>query len=539
MRFRLRPGVNPIIVKELRSRMRGGRAFIILTAMLLLLGTASYTLYRIALATARYGTSPLSPQIGQTLFAGLAFLELMVICFITPAITAGAISSEREKLTYEMLLATPLRPASILWGKLVSALSYVLLLIFAALPMASLVFIFGGVAPGDMLKVLVLLVAVALTLGVSGIFMSTWLGRTGRATVLSYLVVLALLVGPLFVYIVVAVLRQAEPPREILIPNPMSALFSALLPSLPSSGPFEVFRGLGFLLSGSIGVLDGRVPATSLRPLHHYSLALYAGLALVLYLLSIRLVRPARRWRIGRKEALATLALCLVFGGTLAFAFGTTAHRYQKLSTLPTPTPMPMMMPQSIIVEKQMARAVEVKPTMTPTPTPLPTRPPALISPLPTPTPTLSEEDQVAIYAAVVRQLYTVDHTFGEPPNFPRVYLVRTTDDTVGDPDAPRAEPRLLPESIQAATLESLADLPAEFLWVDGRDQVPLDAYDTVEGGGAIFTLGNIHLQEDGSLLVSGSLYFAMLGAGGRTYVLEQVDGTWQVTGNTGVEWIS
>ena len=49
--MRLHPGLgmNPIMVKELRSRMRGARAFVILTATLLLLGTVSYALYRIVL----------------------------------------------------------------------------------------------------------------------------------------------------------------------------------------------------------------------------------------------------------------------------------------------------------------------------------------------------------------------------------------------------------------------------------------------------------------------------------------------------------
>ena len=104
-----------------------------------------------------------------------------MVCAVTPAVTAGAISGEKEKLTYEMLHGHPaLSPASILWGKLISALSYVFLLLFAAVPLASLVFIFGGVAPRDMLKALVVLVVLAVSLGVLGLFMSA-LVRAHRA----------------------------------------------------------------------------------------------------------------------------------------------------------------------------------------------------------------------------------------------------------------------------------------------------------------------------------------------------------------------
>ena len=57
-----------------------------------------------------------------------------------------------------------------------------------------------------------------------------------------------------------------------------------------------------------------------------------------------------------------------------------------------------------------------------------------------------------------------MDHTFGEPPNFPIVYLVGVTDDGVGDPDVLQTEPNLLPESVQAEIVSALDDLPAEFV---------------------------------------------------------------------------
>jgi ABC-2 type transport system permease protein len=99
--------INPIIVKEMRSRMRGPRAFITLTAMLLFMGGVMYAMLQIILAQSRY-MNVLSPQVGQSMFAALAFLMLFMISAVTPAVTAGAISGEKEKQTYEMLMATPL-----------------------------------------------------------------------------------------------------------------------------------------------------------------------------------------------------------------------------------------------------------------------------------------------------------------------------------------------------------------------------------------------------------------------------------------------
>lgn len=149
---------------------------------------------------------------------------------------------------------------------------------------------------------------------------------------------------------------------------------------------------------------------------------------------------------------------------------------------------------------------------------------------------TLSDDDRCAIYAAVARQLYTVDHTFGDdPPNFPVVYLVGNTySPMAADTDVD------VKESVQAAVVAALADLRARFIWVENRDEVPLDVETRgVEGGGAIFTLGAIELQEDGTVHVTASLYFASLGGGGTTYVLERAGGGWQIVGRTGRSWIS
>jgi hypothetical protein len=52
---------------------------------------------------------------------------------------------------------------------------------------------------------------------------------------------------------------------------------------------------------------------------------------------------------------------------------------------------------------------------------------------------TMDEAAQADIYAAVIRQLYTVDHTFGQndAPNWSKLYVLSTTKDGIGDPNEP------------------------------------------------------------------------------------------------------
>jgi ABC-2 type transport system permease protein len=321
------PQINPILIKELRSRMRGARAFVILTGMLLLLGLVSYLVYVIAIAAGTYSYTPLSPQIGQSMFSVVMLIELTMICFLTPAVTAGAISGEMEKQTFEMLQATPLKALQILSGKLISALSYIFLLIFAAVPLASLVFTFGGVALRDMLKALIVLATTAVLLGCVSLFASVWLKRTMRATVVSYLFVITIVIAPLVLYILSGVLQNDIPARELLIANPVSALFSALSPSLSSSGSMTAFGQLGMAITGDLSFFDGSFIGYP-RPLYHYTLPLYALLSLGLFTLSARKIRPTIRRRSWREERSLLLLLATIMLVTALF-FALTTNRYE------------------------------------------------------------------------------------------------------------------------------------------------------------------------------------------------------------------
>ncbi len=152
----------------------------------------------------------------------------------------------------------------------------------------------------------------------------------------------------------------------------------------------------------------------------------------------------------------------------------------------------------------------------------------------------LTESDRAAIYAAAIRQVYTVDHTFGvgNRHDFPVVYLPTTADDRAGDPRATDVSPEVLPKSLQTAIVSALLDLPAKFEWVDSWSDAPMDK-DMVTGGGAIIYFGTIRQQVEGLVHVPAGIFFASTGGGGQTYVVELQNGVWTVTGKTGTVWES
>jgi ABC-2 type transport system permease protein len=178
---------NPVAVKELTARMRGWRAPVIISIYLFLMSILIGLIYLgFSSSTTQIGSTNINQTIGKTVFGVVFAMELMMVCFLSPAFTAGAISSERERQTYDLLRTTLLPARSLVSGKLISALIFVFLLLIIGFPVQSLAFLFGGVTIQEVLISFLILMITALTYSVVGLFISSFMKNTLASTVVSY-----------------------------------------------------------------------------------------------------------------------------------------------------------------------------------------------------------------------------------------------------------------------------------------------------------------------------------------------------------------
>jgi ABC-type transport system involved in multi-copper enzyme maturation permease subunit len=230
-------GISAIIVKELRGRMRGRRAFVIVTLYVLLLAVFAWMFQRLSEETVEglssYGggqATYASATVGRSVFLGLMMVQTLMVAVLAPAATAAAISSEREHQTLDLLAVTPISSIAIVLGKLLSALAWVFVLILASIPVTALVFVFGGVGPDDVVRGYAVLFATVIGLGSVGIFFSALTRRTGASTGLTFVATLGLVMGSLFVFVflsntadVSSTGLRKQPPEAILYLNPFVA----------------------------------------------------------------------------------------------------------------------------------------------------------------------------------------------------------------------------------------------------------------------------------------------------------------------------
>ncbi len=314
-------GMAAVGVKELRGRMRGKRAFVILTVYLLVVAGFAWMIESLTERSFSGGFNSAfsaSSEIGRLLFLAIVMLLTLVTLILAPASTAGAISLEREKQTLDLLVTTPISSLAIVLGKLLSALSWILLLLLASIPIVALVFTYGGVAPEDVVRAYVVLLATALTYGAMGLFVSALVRRTQAATVINLVVVIALTAGTAFVFIFWTAMTGSSgflpdranrdaglienltrrPPEALMWLNPFVAQIDVMCGTETGFGSScQVVAGVtnsdgaGFADAGANlgGVRDSYWPR---------SLVAMLVTALVLIVASVQLVSPTRRWHV-------------------------------------------------------------------------------------------------------------------------------------------------------------------------------------------------------------------------------------------------
>lgn len=182
---------NPVLQRELLVNLRTNRAFLLLAAYQILLASVVWVAWPTDERLDLTSNPPSAKKLVNLFFLG----QYVIASLMAPSFAAGTITGEKERKTYEMLLASPLRPGAIVLGKMVASLTHLGMLILASLPIIVLCLPLGGVSVYEVLAAYLGLIVSVILFGAIGVLCSSYFSRTSSSLVVSYLIILPMVIG--------------------------------------------------------------------------------------------------------------------------------------------------------------------------------------------------------------------------------------------------------------------------------------------------------------------------------------------------------
>ncbi len=180
--------LNPILTREMTVFQRGWKLPVLIllyNGLMILMLAGLYTLMN----KSSSGGTGIDIGYMNGLYYFVTFGQLVLLLLMVPAVTAGAISGERQRGTLDILLVSAKSPREIILGKLEAGLFAVGLLMVSSLPFYAIVGVYGGVGFLEVIGNLVIFSVLAICYGAIGLAFSSWFKKNQAAMIFTYVTI--------------------------------------------------------------------------------------------------------------------------------------------------------------------------------------------------------------------------------------------------------------------------------------------------------------------------------------------------------------
>lgn len=246
--------INPILERELKTRMRTWRTPIVLMIYLLLLGIVVTLFFVINEERYMYSYgSSFNPELAVHIYNLIMIGQFVVLMLILPAFSATSISGERERQTLDLMLCTDLSPWKIIFGKITASLSFVFLIIIASMPFMGIVFLFGGISIFEIVRVVLFYMITSFLVCSIGLFCSTMFKKVVTSIIMTYLIMIVLFIGTLITYGIVLYIMSMSRNYDFMEKYAYEIMLIILGPN-PGFGLLSFYYGNSFNLSSVVNI---------------------------------------------------------------------------------------------------------------------------------------------------------------------------------------------------------------------------------------------------------------------------------------------
>lgn len=215
--------LNPIIKKDVKVQSRSYKMCVEVFVYEIIMALVFFVAMIFITRQNRYSDDNVYASI-VWLYPVLAVTQWVILGVIIPIHTSSAISGEKERQTFDIMMTTSMTPWSIIMGKVMTAVLQGMLFVVASVPVMALTFVVGGLSWSYLFWFIAVALLVSLFAASIGIMCSSICRKSITAVIVSYgiymifFVVTALpvyLVGPMTDYA-----KDAEDMIGCLLLNP-------------------------------------------------------------------------------------------------------------------------------------------------------------------------------------------------------------------------------------------------------------------------------------------------------------------------------
>jgi ABC-type transport system involved in multi-copper enzyme maturation permease subunit len=179
--------LGPIFAREWLTVPRTPRHYLVRAASLGLLWVFGLTAWQVAIGWERTATLGATAQFGSWLFYRFTYLQLPLLLSFAALTAASAVSREKDRRTFVLLLMTDMADYEIVLGKVLGSLLQMVLLLAGMIPISAAIVLLGGVAPHQVWQASLILGATALGAASLGGLVALWREKTFPALALTVL----------------------------------------------------------------------------------------------------------------------------------------------------------------------------------------------------------------------------------------------------------------------------------------------------------------------------------------------------------------
>src|SRR5262245_44862564 len=236
--------LGPIFNREWLTVPRRASHYVLRAAYYGLLWILGLTAWQAMVGWSRPATLGDNAHFALWLFYIVTLVQLVLLLFFSALMAASAISQEKDRRTFVLLLMTDLRSYEIVLGKLLGSLLQIALLLLGMMPVLVLIMLLGGVGGAQVIQATLVLAVTALAAGSVGCLIALWREKTFQALALTVLVIV--LYWCIVQALAILPLAGVETWQKWL--DPLRALESVLEPRASSESAWVPAYGFAFVM---------------------------------------------------------------------------------------------------------------------------------------------------------------------------------------------------------------------------------------------------------------------------------------------------